>query len=37
MTRCCVAPDRGELIATWETGEGDLAAGVAVLPADAAR
>lgn len=33
MTRYCVALERHELIATWGTGEGELAAGVAALPA----
>ncbi|MFD9863416.1 hypothetical protein [Streptomyces alboflavus] len=33
MTRYCVVPDRHELIATWGTGEGDLATCIAVLPA----
>ncbi|QOV33249.1 hypothetical protein IM697_23700 [Streptomyces ferrugineus] len=33
MTRYYVAPDRNELIATWGTGEGDLAASIATLPA----
>lgn len=35
MTRYCVVPDRHELIATWGTGEGDLAAVIAALPAGA--
>ncbi|MFJ7275521.1 hypothetical protein [Kitasatospora sp. NPDC098663] len=36
MTRYSVDPDRHELIAAWGTGEGDLATGLAALPADAA-
>ncbi|MEU1596662.1 hypothetical protein ABZ468_28380 [Streptomyces sp. NPDC005708] len=32
MTRYCVASDRHELIATWGTGEGDLASSIAALP-----
>ncbi|MFJ2607945.1 hypothetical protein ACIO13_23665 [Streptomyces sp. NPDC087425] len=35
MTRYSVAFDRHELVASWGTGEGDLAAGVAALPPDA--
>ena len=35
MTRYCVVPARHELIATWGTGEGDLAAGIAALPVSA--
>jgi hypothetical protein len=35
MTRYCVALDRHELIATWGTGEGDLATGVTGLPTSA--
>ena len=35
MTRYCVASERHELIATWGTGAGDLAAGVATAPAGA--
>ncbi|MFC9679434.1 hypothetical protein [Streptomyces sp. NPDC056948] len=35
MTRYCVVPDRHELMATWGTGEGDLAVGIAALPAGA--
>lgn len=33
MTRYCVDPVRHELIATWGTGRGDLAARIAVAPA----
>ncbi|WP_051836727.1 hypothetical protein [Streptomyces sp. NRRL WC-3742] len=33
MTRYSVDPERHELIATWGTGEGDLATRIAVLPA----
>ncbi|MGW9032578.1 hypothetical protein ACWGQ5_53290 [Streptomyces sp. NPDC055722] len=35
MTRYCVASDRHELIATWGTGEGDLATSIAALPVGA--
>ncbi|WP_328954435.1 hypothetical protein [Kitasatospora purpeofusca] len=35
MTRYSIDPDRHELIATWGTGEGDLATRVASLPAEA--
>ncbi|MFJ4368075.1 hypothetical protein ACIP4S_28530 [Streptomyces chartreusis] len=35
MTRYSVARDRHELIATWGTGNGDLAAGIATAPAGA--
>ncbi|MFJ1708417.1 hypothetical protein [Kitasatospora sp. NPDC088346] len=35
MTRYCVDLDRRELIATWGTGEGDLATRIALLPAEA--
>nr|BEK69075.1 hypothetical protein KPHV_63020 [Kitasatospora purpeofusca] len=35
MTRYSIDPDRHELIATWGTGEGDLATRVASLPAGA--
>ncbi|WP_328954408.1 hypothetical protein [Kitasatospora purpeofusca] len=35
MTRYSVDPDRGELIATWGTGEGDLSTRIAALPATA--
>ncbi|MFJ2007757.1 hypothetical protein [Streptomyces chartreusis] len=35
MTRYSVARDRHELIATWGTGDGDLAAGIATAPAGA--
>ncbi|MFB8201725.1 hypothetical protein [Kitasatospora purpeofusca] len=35
MTRYSIDPDRHELIATWGTGEGDLATRVATLPAEA--
>ncbi|MFE4520376.1 hypothetical protein ACFRMQ_40220 [Kitasatospora sp. NPDC056783] len=35
MTRYSIDPDRRELIATWGTGEGDLATRVASLPAGA--
>ncbi|MFJ8361779.1 hypothetical protein [Streptomyces sp. NPDC093984] len=35
MTRYCVDLDRHELMATWGTGEGDLAIRVAALPVDA--
>ncbi|MFI9367016.1 hypothetical protein ACIG5E_39195 [Kitasatospora sp. NPDC053057] len=34
MTRYSVDPERHELIATWGTGEGDLATRIADLPAD---
>ncbi|MFE2728460.1 hypothetical protein [Kitasatospora sp. NPDC059327] len=34
MTRYCVALSPHELIASWGTGEGDLATRVAPLPAD---
>ncbi len=34
MTRYCVDPDRRELIATWGTGQGDLATRIAIPPAD---
>jgi hypothetical protein len=33
MTRYCVDPDRHELIATWGTGQGDLASRIAAVPA----
>ena len=33
MTRYCVDPDRHELIATWGTGQGDLATRIATVPA----
>lgn len=35
MTRYCVALDRHELIATWGTGEGDLATRITALPVGA--
>ncbi|MFD7413050.1 hypothetical protein [Kitasatospora purpeofusca] len=35
MTRYSIDPDRHELIATWGTGEGDLATRIASLPAEA--
>ncbi|MFD7587676.1 hypothetical protein ACFV84_19905 [Kitasatospora sp. NPDC059811] len=35
MTRYSVDPNRHELIATWGTGEGDLATRITALPADA--
>ncbi|MFE2972096.1 hypothetical protein ACFXKC_52795 [Streptomyces sp. NPDC059340] len=35
MTRYCVVPDRRELMATWGTGEGDLAVCIAALPTGA--
>ncbi|MFF2546291.1 hypothetical protein ACFVUY_27525 [Kitasatospora sp. NPDC058063] len=35
MTRYSIDPDRHELIATWGTGEGDLATRVASLPTEA--
>lgn len=35
MTRYCVVSGRRELMATWGTGEGDLADSIAVLPAGA--
>ncbi|MFH8387431.1 hypothetical protein ACH4E7_42130 [Kitasatospora sp. NPDC018058] len=35
MTRYSVDPERHELIATWGTGEGDLATRIAALPAGA--
>ncbi|MFD4533497.1 hypothetical protein ACFWNL_37305 [Kitasatospora sp. NPDC058397] len=34
MTRYCIDPGRHELIATWGTGEGDLATRIADLPTD---
>jgi hypothetical protein len=37
MTRYSIDPDRRELIATWRSGEGDLATRIAALPADADR
>ncbi|MFF2749389.1 hypothetical protein ACFVVA_28070 [Kitasatospora sp. NPDC058048] len=33
MTRYCIDPGRHELIATWGTGEGDIATPVAAVPA----
>ncbi|MGW7582286.1 hypothetical protein ACWGKU_06330 [Kitasatospora sp. NPDC054768] len=33
MTRYCVDPARHELIATWGTGQGDLASRIAAVPA----
>ncbi|MEU1290536.1 hypothetical protein [Kitasatospora sp. NPDC005856] len=34
MTRYCVDPVRHELIATWGTGDGDLAIRIATVAAD---
>ncbi|MEY9947128.1 hypothetical protein [Kitasatospora sp. GAS1066B] len=33
MIRYCVDPDRHELIATWGTGQGELASRIAAVPA----
>ncbi|GGR10051.1 hypothetical protein [Kitasatospora griseola] len=34
MTRYSIDPEQHELIATWGTGEGDLATRITALPAD---